>query len=370
MTYRQWLQERANKGDSDAQYALKFQGDDGGINGNWVMLENNAKKNPSQQYSEYLINKGSAMRRLHSEFTQSGAGRASVDSTGDVGGGGYSAPAKVLDTAQLNSLDSLIESLATIKERAVKKAGVKRDTSLSEKKEERGREEGKYKGKKLSVLQDFAGAKTDTDLNTRNTLENLISSLSTLGLGGSRALTRQLLDAANISNRKANATQATNNRDLDSSWNEYDAGYKSDVDKIQDQFDYDEGEAVRRFLQEKQNALYKKADVYNAADRRAERDEIMKEGNALNSRIAAADFINPRYTGKRRAMATPELADYTQDIATYDTTGIADANAAPLTPVTSDGLNAPGNLAVRAIAVNDKDLGIKKKSENELGYGV
>lgn len=368
MTFRQWLQQKANAGDSDAAYALKFMGDDGRINNNWVMLENNAKANPNQSYSKYLINKGSAMRGLASEY--SSRSQPSVNSTGGDGGGGYSAPAKVLDTAQLNSLDSLIESLATIKERAVEKAGIKRDTSLAEKKDERGREEGKYKGKKLSTLQDFASAKTDTDLNTRNTLENLISSLSTLGLGGSRALTRQLLGAANISNRKANATQATNNRDLDTSWNEYDTGYKNDVDKINDQYSYDEGEAIRKYLQDKQNALYKKADVYNAADKTAERDAIMKEGNSLNSRIAGADFINPKYTGKRREMATPDLADYTQDIATYNTTGIADANADPLTPVTSDGLNAPGNLAVRAIAVNDKDLGIKKKTENDLGYGV
>jgi len=48
---------------------------------------------------------------------------------GGGGGGGYTAPAKVLDTAQIQSLDSLIESLATIKERAVKKAAIKRDTS-------------------------------------------------------------------------------------------------------------------------------------------------------------------------------------------------------------------------------------------------
>ncbi len=367
MTYRQWLQAKAKAGDDDAAYALKFQGDDGKINGNWVVLENNARKNPDQTYSSYLLNKGSAMRGLASAYASEqsqGAGDG-----GGGGGGGYSAPAKVLDEAQLRSLDSLIDSLGSIKERAIKKAGIKRDTSLTEKKEEKEREEGKYKGKKLSTLQDFAGAKTDTDLNTRNTLENLVSSLSTLGLGGSRALTRQLLDAANMSNRKANATQATNNRDLDSSFNEYTAGYEGDVDKIQDQYGYDEGEAIRQYLQNKQNALYKKADVYGAADRTSERDAIMSEGNSLNDKIAGADFINPRYTGKTREMATPDLGDYTQDIARYDTTNIG-ASSDGLTPVSANGMNVPGNLAVRAIAVNDKDLGIKKKTEGDLGLGV
>lgn len=366
MTFRQWLQQKANAGDSDASYALKFMGDDGKINANWVVLENNARQNPNQQYSDYLLSKGSAMRGFATEYRNS---QAAAPSGGGGGGGGYSAPAKVLDEAQLRSLDSLIASLDTIKDRAIQKARLKRDTSVQEKKEEKKREEGKYKGKKLTTLQDFGGAKTDTDINTRSTLENLISSLSTLGLGGSRALTRQLLDAANISNRKANLTQATNNRELDSSWNDYFSGYETDLDKIEDQFGYDEGEATRKYLQEKQNALYKKADVYNAADRAAERDALMKEGNTLNSRIAGADFINPRYTGKRREMATPDLGDYTQDIAKYDTTGIG-APEGEVTPVMSDGMNVPGNLAVRAMAVNDKDLGVKKKSENDLGYGV
>lgn len=367
MTFRQFLKQKADAGNSDAAYALKFMGDDGKINANWVVLEDNARQNPNQQYSDYLLNKGSAMRGFSTEFRNS---QDSAPSDGGGGGGGYSEPAKTLDTSQIQSLDSLIKSLETMKDRGVEKAKIKRDTSLREKEEEKEREKGKYEGKKLSTLQDFGSAKTDTDINTRNTLENLISSLSTLGLGGSRALTRQLLDAANISNRKANVTQATNNRELDGSWNEYTSGYETDIDKIKDQFGYDEGEAVRKYLQDKQNALYKKADVYNAADRASERDSIMNEANSLNPKIAGADFINPRYTGQKRELATPELGDYAQDIARYDTTKIQGANAPEVTPVASDGMNTPGNLAVRAIAVNDKDLGIKKKAENDLGYGV
>lgn len=288
---------------------------------------------------------------------------------GGGGGGGYTAPAKVLDTAQLQSLDSLIASLGSIKDQAFQKAAIKRDTSRREKEQEKKLEEGKYNGKKLSTLQDFSGAKTDTDLNTRDTLENLVSSLSTLGLGGSRALTRQILDAANRSNRKANETQATNNQQLDSSWNEYTAGNDNDMRKIDDQYGYDQGEANRTYLQNKQAALLKKADVYNAVDDTGNRGNVMREADSLNGMIAGSAFMNPSYTGETKAMATPDLADYTQDIAKYDTAGIG-ADGAALSPVASDGLNAPGNLAVRAIAVNDKDLGIKKKTEADLGYGV
>lgn len=283
------------------------------------------------------------------------------------GGGGSSAPVKKLDSEQLASLDSLLGSFETIRDRAEKKARIKRNTSLQEKEDEREREEGKYESGKVSTLQDFAEAKTDTDVNTRNTLENLISSLSTLGLGGSRALTRQILDAANMSNRKANATQAKNSQELDASWNEFDIANEQDVDKINDQFGYDVGEAERSYLQDKQDTLYKKADVYNAVDDTSGRSKYMKKARGLDKMISEADFINPAYTGEARAIETPELANYTQDIAKYDTTAISGADAG-VTPVTAG--NTPGNIAVKAIAVNDKDLGIKKKNESDKGYGL
>jgi hypothetical protein len=282
-------------------------------------------------------------------------------------GAGTGAAPKVLDTAQLGSLDSLLGTIDSAKESNKQKAAVKRDTAKREKDEEKTREKGKYEGKKLGTLQEFAGAKTDTDLNTRNTIENLISSLSTMGLGGSRALTRQILDAANMSNRKANATQATNNQGLDSAFNEFSVGNSNDVKKIDDQYGYDSAEADRKWAQERQTALYKKADVYGAADHTAERESVMNEGNGLNDVVKSSVFLNPSYTGEARAMATPELGDYSQDIANYDTTSIG-AGVGGMTPV--GGAATPGNLAIKAIAVNDKDLGVKKKTESDLGYGV
>lgn len=285
--------------------------------------------------------------------------------------GGTAAPVKTLDTAQLQSLDALINSLGSVKDQAIAKAAIKRDTSIREKQQEKKNEETKYNGKKLSTLQDFSGAKTDTDLNTTSTLENLVSSLSTLGLGGGRALTRQILDAANMANRKANATQAQNNQSLDTAWNEYTAGNDNDLKKINDQYGFDEGEANRDYLQKKQDALYKKADVYNAADKTGERQNVMSEADSLNGLIAGSAFMNPSYTGETKAMATPGLGDYTQDIAKY-TTALDQGDG--VTPVgtgatVTDGSGA-GNLAIKAIAVNDKDLGVKKKTENDLGYGV
>lgn len=279
---------------------------------------------------------------------------------GGGGGGGGGAPAKKLDTAQIASLDELLRSYDVIRDKAKKQAKLRQDEQRKTKDQERETEETKYQGKKVSALQDFAGAKTDTDLNTRETLENLMSSLSTLNLGGSRALTRQILNAANKSNRKANATQAQNQQGLDSAWNEYDAGYKDDITKIDDQYKYDTGEAERVWGQNRQNTLNKKADVYNAADYTGEREATMAEARGLTDHIVNSPFMNPQYTGKSRAMATPELADYQQDIATYDTSAIG-ADAAGLTPVAAGAM--PGNLAVKAVAVNDKDLGVKKKLE-------
>lgn len=283
---------------------------------------------------------------------------------------GYTAPKKVLDSAQLSSLDALIQSLGTVRDQEIKKAELKRNTSLLEKENEKKGEESKYGSKKLGVLQDFGSAKTDTDLNMRNTLENLVSSLSILGLGGSRALTRQILDAGNQSNRKANATQAQDTMNLANAWDEYLAGNEADVKKINDQYGYEEGEANKNYYTGKQTALYKKGDVYGDADYTNEKNAAMKEGDSLNSLITGSTFLNPSYKGEKRAMKEAKLGDYVQDIAQYDTSGVQGANALALTPVASDGQNAPGNLAVRAMAVNNKDLGIKKKAENDLGYGV
>lgn len=277
--------------------------------------------------------------------------------------GGYAAPQKVFDQAGFDSLQSLLSSYDDLLRNAKTKAAKTRDAALKQKEGELAREKSKYEGKKLTTLQDFAGAKTDTDLNTTQTLENLLSSLSTMGLGGSRALTRQILDAANRSNRQANATQATNNQNLDSAWNEYQVGNEDDINKIRDQYDYDVGEASRKYYQDRQSTLYKQADLYNAVDDSANRQKYMKQGNDLNSLISGSAFLNPRYTGERREMAVPDLADYTQDIAQYNTAGIGGVTPA-------GGAQAPGNLAMRAVAVNDRDFGIKKKTEGELAYGV
>ena len=278
-------------------------------------------------------------------------------------GGGYVAPPKRLDQAQLDSLNGLLNTYDAARDTTKEKARITRDTRLNEKKKERETEEKKYKGKKLSTFQEFAGAKTNTDINTRNTLENLVSSLSTMGLGGARSLARQILDASNRANRQANATQAKNTQALEGAWNEFVAGNDADQAKINDQYNYDVAEADRKWGQDRQNTLYKMADVYNSADRGNERTELMRQGNALNGLIANSRFLNPQYTGTTRAMDTPDLAGYSQDIAQYNTAAIGGGNE-------TDQTTTPGNLALRAIATNDDDLGVKKKTEGGLAYGV
>lgn len=322
---------------------------------------------PSEGFAEAYVQQNEGNRLKFEGDQRKTAAKTTPTDNAPAATGGFAAPAKVVDQAQVQALESLLGSYDQIRGSARQKNTIKRDTSLREKDEEKKREEGKYQGKKLTTLQDFSGAKTDTDLGTTRTLENLISSLSTMGLGGSRALQRQILDAANMSNRKANNTQATTNKELDTSFNDYTVGNENDVKKIQDQFGYDEGEAERKYNQDKQTTLYKLADTYDNGGNTAKKQELMRQGSDLNSIIAGAAFLNPSYTGESREMATPELADYSQDIAKYDTSAIGIDGG--MTPVV-DGAGGAGNLAVRAIAVNDKDLGIKKKTENELGLGV
>lgn len=287
---------------------------------------------------------------------------SNIEVTGGGGGGGYSAPAPKLDQSQIDSLLASLGIYDTDRDNAKRQAAIKRDTFKREKDEELKRERGKYNSKKQEVAQKYGTARTDTDLNARNTLQNLLSSLSTLGMGGSRELTRQILAAANQSNRQANTTQAQNNQELDSAFNEYKGGYENDLRKINDQYGADVAAADKTWAEKRRDTLHRIGSVYGQADRAAERDNYMRQGDSLNSIIANSAFMSPSYTGESRAMATPELASYNQDVAQYDTTAIGGDQA--------NGTNVPGNLAMKAIAVNDKDFGIKKKNEADLGYGV
>ena len=275
------------------------------------------------------------------------------------GTGGGSAP--VLDQAAIDSLLAELGIFDKEREDAKRRAKLDRDRLKREKAAERKKEEGKYKGEKLSTLQEFGSARNETDLNTRDTLTNLLSSLSTMGLGGQNELTRQILAAANISNRQANATQAQNNQKLDTAWNEYTTGYDNDLTKIDDQYNYAVGEADKNWAKGVKDINYKVAGQYKAADDMAGYEKYMNKGKGMNDIISNSSFLNPKYTGEVKQMATPELSDYTQDIAQY-TTQIGAPGA--------DGTPTPGNLAVRAIAVNDQDLGVKKKTEGDLTYGV
>lgn len=285
------------------------------------------------------------------------------------GGGGYSAPApakKVLDQAQIDALNAQFGVIDSARNTAKRRAALSRDAAIREKEEELNREQGKYKGEKLSTLQDFGGAVKDTDMNTRDTLNNLISSMGVLGLGGQRELTRQITSGANRANRKANETQSKNNQKLDGAFNEFKVANQNDRKKARDQYDFEAGEAERKWAQDRQNTLYKQASVYGDADMTKERENLMRQGNDLASIISKSAFVNPRYTGQARAMATPDLADYNQDIAQYQAEVGIGADGAGASP---DGV-MPGNLAMRAIAVNDRDFGIKKKTEGDVAYGV
>ena len=295
-----------------------------------------------------------------------GGGRGDTGSgTGSGGGGGgYStgSSSPKLDQSQIDSLLASLGIYDTDRDNAKRQAATKRNTFKREKDEELKRERGKYDSKKQTVAQEYGTARTDSSTNARDTIQTLLSSLSTLGMGGSRELTRQILAAANKSNRQANTTQAQNNQELDSAFNEYKGGYKNDIRKIDDQYGADAALADKSWAEKRRDTLHRVGSVYGQADRAAERDNYMRQGDGLNSIIANSAFMNPSYTGESRAMATPELSDYTQDVAQYDTTAIGGDQA--------NGTNVPGNLAVKAMAINDKDFGIKKKNEADLGYGV
>lgn len=277
------------------------------------------------------------------------------------GGGGAATPPKKLDEAQIGSLRTLLSQIDTVKDRAVQKASAKRTASINEKNEEKNRETKKRDTKKIETEQDFNDSRNQTDVTGVNTLNNLISSVSTLGLGNKETLVRQILDKINQANRKSNSTLAKNRQSIDSAYNTYMAGYDNDIKKINDQFSYDVGEANKTRAQQRQNTLYRMADVYGNGGLEAERNNMINEGNSLSHEIANAPFVNPSYTGEVRTMATPELNEYTANIGSFTPTPGLVANGV---------VEATPGVAIQALADTDKDYGVKRHLEDSKIYGV
>ena len=278
-----------------------------------------------------------------------------------IGGG---APAKVLDQAQINSLLSRLASTDVDLKNAITQATLSRDADRKKKEEELERETGKFDTKMLGNTQDFGENINDSELMTRETLNNLVSSMSVLGLGGSQELTRQILDASARSGREANATQARNAQDLTSAFNDFSAGNKNDLLKIDDQFNYAKGEAQKAQAKERQNLLQKMADTYQDGGRTADRERVMREADSLNSVISNSAFLNPQYTGETKVMATPELGQFTQETPQYQL-GVGGG----VTPAGAGSASSTA-LGMKTAPVNEQDFGVKKKTEGGLGYGV
>lgn len=303
--------------------------------------------------------------------TASGGGGNNTVGTSDIGfsggGGGGGAP-KALDTAQLNSLQALLNSLTTIKSNALRVAGTRRDTRRNEKNSEKDAQTQKYDTGLQTTGQDFANTIGQSDVNTRNTLDNLLSSLAVMGMGGREGLIRQIMEQANQANRNANMKQAQAKQALTGSYNDYLAGYNNDMKNINDTYSNDVANANKDYAQNRQNALYRMADVYGDADDSANRNRLMKEGQGLSSVIANSTFLKPTYTGVKRQMATPDLSQYTQNVSRYS--GSLQGAGTPVSAPTGLGVSA-STPTPSVMAVNNADeFGIKKKPAGQLGYGV
>lgn len=135
--------------------------------------------------------------------------------------GGGSQKFQPLDQAQISSLQAILGNLDTNRANAKTLASLARDSQRKEKEEELAREQAKYDAKRQTIAQDYGDARTSTDINARDTLASLLSSLSTLGMGGGSELTRQIIAAANQANSRANTTQSQNNQSLDQAFNTY-----------------------------------------------------------------------------------------------------------------------------------------------------
>ena len=335
-----------------------------GQNGQWYAQGNNGK----------VIKTGGRMSGLREvsdpnvrgrqagsapKITQEVGGQGNAGGSVAYGGGGSTASA--LDVAKIASLNDYLRALDNDRQKAFEKAQATWETSTNEKNREKEEQMKAYQAKLIQFEQELGETLNESNVNTADGLAALQSQLGTLGIGGEEALRRQILTNANIQNRKLNADYARNKQAQEAELNKYQAGYNDDIKKINDQRDFNRGEAEKNWGQLRKNTLNQMADVYGDSNMTAERQNYMNQANSLNDLITNSAFTNPSYKGQTRAMETAQLADLAANIGTYQTQ-VNDASG-----------GAPSGSAmpqVRAVSVNEKDAGIKKQQEGQIGYGI
>ena len=293
------------------------------------------------------------------KITQEVGGQGSAGGSVAYGGGGSTTSA--LDTAKIASLNDYLRALDNDRQKAFEKAQATWETSMNEKNREKEEQMKAYQAKLIQFEQELGEALNESNVNTADGLAALQSQLGTLGIGGEEALRRQILTNANIQNRKLNADYARNKQAQEAEWNKYQAGYNDDIKKINDQRDFNRGEAEKNWGQLRKNTLNQIADVYGDSNMTAERQNYMNQANSLNDLITNSAFTNPSYKGQTRAMETAQLADLAANIGTYQTQVNDASGGAPSGSVMPQ---------VRAVSVNEKDAGIKKQQEGQIGYGI
>lgn len=293
------------------------------------------------------------------KITQEVGGQGNAGGSVAYGGGGSTGQA--LDTAKIASLNDYLRALDNDRQKAFEKAQATWETSMNEKNREKEEQMKAYQAKFIQFEQELGEALNESNVNTADGLAALQSQLGTLGIGGEEALRRQILTNANIQNRKLNADYARNKQAQEAEWNKYQAGYNDDIKKINDQRDFNRGEAEKTWGQLRKNTFNQIADVYGDSNMTAERQNYMNQANSLNDLITNSAFTNPSYKGQTRAMETAQLADLAANVGTYQTQ-VNDASGGAV-----QGSTMP---QVRAVSVNEKDAGIKKQQEGQIGYGV
>lgn len=335
-----------------------------GQNGQWYAKGNNGK----------TIKTGARMNGLREISDPNVRGRQAdsapkitqeVGGQGNAGGsvayGGGGSTTRALDVAKIASLNDYLRALDNDRQKAFEKAKATWETSMNEKNREKEEQMKAYQAKLIQFEQELGEALNESNVNTADGLAALQSQLGTLGIGGEEALRRQILTNANIQNRKLNADYARNKQAQEAEWNKYQAGYNDDIKKINDQRDFNRGEAEKTWGQLRKNTLNQIADVYGDSNMTAERQNYMNQANSLNDLITNSAFTNPSYKGQTRAMETAQLADLAANIGTYQTQ-VNDASGGA-----AQGSTMP---QVRAVSVNEKDAGIKKQQEGQIGYGI
>lgn len=347
LSFRNWLQQKASAGDSMANYALDFMGDDAKINADWVgQVENPARHGGAagsnvgfgfngKNYNVSAVQLGDAMRGFANEWGQTQNGRVLGDTVaaGGASGGSTGTNRSLIDSdwarndKYYRDLEGTIDSRKQAAQADVDRAVGDEVSSLTTQRD--------MAGQNLDREEEKLGAQYSRGLkslgeNVRNVLQGQQNQLGMYGAADSSAadmLGVAVTDMANQSQGEMKADVDEQLTDVGIARNQLKAKFDDELRKLNSFKQSKYAEIKDRFDSER-NEILNKLNINDSERARA----LAQLGTATQGMISAVDTV----IGERLA----------QMVQTYRDTSAPKANLEGLpeyksTRVTPGALDAP-----------------------------